>query len=47
MDGISVGKYVKGGVNVIIDDSIGLGINIGVFDEVSIVVGGEVNMSKL
>ena len=38
-DGISVGKYIKVGVNMIIDNSVGWGANRG--------VGGEVKISEV
>ena len=41
-----VGKIVKGGVNVITDDSVGWGVYIGVGVSFCTGVGGEVNMSK-
>ena len=53
-DSSNINKYVKYGVNVIIDDSVVLGVNIGVDDEVCISVcvwvypvSGMCNMTEL
>ena len=46
-DGSSVGKDVKGGFNVRIDNIIVWGVYIGVCGWVCRVVNGEVNMSNL
>ena len=46
-DVISVGKYAKGGLNGIIDDSVTWGIGRLVGDIVFIGVDGELNMSKV
>ena len=45
--GKSIGKDFKGGVNVITDDSVGWGADIGIGTWVCKDVGREVNMSKV
>ena len=47
MDGISLSKDIKGGLNVIIDASVGWGINGGVGSDSCRCVGGKLKMSKV